>query len=398
MNTRYLWLTASCITEITIRTDANGYANAGFMPILEDNQIKIRSYDANNAPLDPSPINLFVWGIPTQAKRMELVSDRQHTVVAGQPLTVRAAAYDALTGGNRIDGHRIQFSILEGDGYLQSSNYSFSTKKTTQGEARETWFVGHKTDELNILELNGGSIPGSPDSVFVNVLPTSPSADSCSITFSGQLKSDESTSAQIHVTLVDSFGNPIPGKDIELIAVSEGASFNQPEESTNDKGKTMGKVKASIVGSLKITAFVPDYPSLKLDTIAIPVKPGQASQLALVNESNQFVGNKGAVLKDSLAVMAKDKNDNPVPHTNIKFELKTGNGYFVENRQKLYYEMADSSGIAAVHLVMGPEEDENYLIYATIDHPDYADIQVPFLGKSRSAIPPIHCVKFPVTA
>ena len=358
------------------------------MPILEDNQIKIRSYDSSGAPLDPSPINLFVWGIPTQAKRMELLSAKQHTVVAGQALTVRAAAYDALVDGNRIDGHRIQFSIIGGDGYLSSSNYSFSTQKTSQGEARETWYVGHDVQEINALELNGGTIPGSPDTVYVNIEPTAPASDSCSIYYSGQLISDESSAAQIHVALIDTFGNPIPGKTIELIALSEGAEIVQPAEQTNAEGLTFGIVRATIAESLYVSAIVPEYPALKLDTIAVPVKPGQASQLSIVNKSNQFIGNKGAVLKDSLAVMAKDKNENPVPFANIKFDLKSGNGYFTENRQKLYYEMTDSSGIASVYLVMGPEEDENYLIYASIDHPDYEDIQVPFLGKSRSAVPP----------
>lgn len=378
--------------EVTINTNTNGYAHASFIPILEDNQIKIRAYDTNNAPLDPSPINLFVWGIPTQAKRMEVLSDKHHTVVAGQPLTVRAAAFDAVVDGNRIDGHRIQFSILKGDGYLLSSNYSYSTKKTMQGEARETWFVGHNTEEINAIELNGGAIPGSPDTVYVNIKPTSPFSDSCSISYSGQIVSDGSSSAQVHVALVDTFGNPIPGETVELVSDSESAQFVQPEP-TDSQGQALGIVRSTLAESLYVTAIVSNYPTLKLDTVAIPVKPGQASKLSIVNQSHQFTGNKGAVLKDSLAVIAKDKNDNLVPYTNIKFDIKAGNGYFTENRQKMYYEMTDSSGIAAVHLVIGPEEDENYLIYASIDHPDYEDVQVAFLGKSRSAVPPFSLSK-----
>ena len=371
-----------------VKTDEQGYAHVGFIPILRDNQVRISSVDNNGYPLEPSPISVFIWGVPTQAKRVELLSSNHLSVVAGQSVAVRVAAYDAEQAGNPIDGHRIQFSVLKGDGYLGSTNYTYSSVETRNGEALETWYVGHKVGEENLLECDGGNLPGSPDTVSVNVLPTTPSADSSFISASGKLKADGSSYAMVTVTVVDSFGNRVPNKQVELISDDEGVLFEQPGSRTDQNGRTIGKVRATQVGQISVAAILPRHPDIEICCATLNVKPGDATRLEIANTTNEFVGNQGAMLKDSLQVIAKDKFGNKVPYEDIKFEIKSGSGYFYENRQRIYYEMTDSTGLAAAHLVCGQEENENYLIYASLNNPDHNDVQVAFLGTSRVAPPP----------
>ncbi len=374
--------------HVEVKTDDQGYAHAGFIPIIRDNQVRISSVDNNGYPLEPSPISVFVWGVPTQAKRIELLSSDQLSVIAGQSVTVRVAAYDAEQGGNRIDGHRIQFSVLQGNGYLGSTNYTYSSIETKNGQARETWYVGHKVGEKNLLECDGGNLPGSPDTVTVDVLPSTPLADSSFISASGRLVADGESYAVVTVTVVDSFGNRVPNKEVELFSEDDGVLFEQPGARTDSNGQTIGKVRATKVGQIHVAARLPEHPEIEICCATLDVKPGAATQLKVANATNEFVGNQGAMLRDSLQVIANDKFGNVVPYEEIKFEIKTGGGYFYENRQRVYYEMTDSTGLAAAHLVCGPKENESYLIYASLNNPEHSDVKVAFLGTSRVAPPP----------
>ena len=365
--------------SIQLTTDASGYAQVGFKPVLLSNTVKITCTKQDGQP--PIYEWITIIGQAATAHRIEILSDKEVSVVANSRVNVQVAAFDDT--GALVDGQTITFTTT--DGYLHSSGGGFSTRQTKDGIASETWSVGTNSGRA-VLHVDGGTEIGSPDSVIALILPSAPFADSSRISLLSEVSADPGSKAIVQIALADSFGNAVNGYDLLLTSDDAGVSFDQPTSPTDASGVTYGSVSSTKAGLVQISAVLKNDPTFRLPPIQVLVKPGRPALLSLpTGETNQFVGNIGAVLKSPLKVFVTDMNGNPVrlSEADVKFEIKSGGGYFAESGIKLATQETDSSGAASADLILGTTPDQAYMVQVSVVYPADVDAHLTFTGQSR---------------
>jgi len=366
-------------TELQIETNEFGFAEIIFKPVLLSNTIKITCEKPDGQP--PIYEWITIIGQAATAERIEILTDKQVSVVANSLVNVQVAAFDDTDA--LVDGQTITFET--DDGFLLSSGGSYSTRQTQSGVAAEKWNVGTNTGRA-VLYVDGGTPIGSPDSVIALILPSAPFADSCRLSIMGELTADPGAKAIVQIALVDSFGNPINGYELLLTSDDDGVSFDQPTVPTDASGLTYGSVSCSKAGVIRISAILKSDPAFRLPPIMVNVNPGKPALLSLpAGETNQFVGNIGAALAGPLTVIVTDANLNPVlaRQADVRFEIKTGGGYFQESGIKIASVETDSIGAAKVNLILGTTPSQAYLIQVDLVYPPDTGARLTFTGQSR---------------
>ena len=365
--------------NIQLTTDASGYAQIWFKPVLLSNTVKITCEKQNGQP--PIYEWITIIGQAATAHKIEILSDKHVSVIANSKVNVQVAAFDDTYA--LVDGQTITFETT--DGYLHSSGGGFSTRQTKDGIATEAWSVGVNSGR-SVLYVDGNTEIGSPDSIIALVLPSAPFTDSSRISLLGEVSADPGSKAIVQITLADSFGNPVHGYDVLLTSDDQGVAFEQPTSPTDASGVTYGSISSTKAGFVWISAILKNDATFRLPPIQVMVKPGRPALLSLPRgETNQFSGNVGAVLQSPLKVFVTDMNGNPVRlrDADVKFEIKSGGGYFEQSGIKLATQETDSSGAASVDLILGTTPDQAYMVQVSIVYPANVDAHLTFTGQSR---------------
>jgi hypothetical protein len=387
------------IESLTITSDDQGFAEVLFKPAITTvsvNQVEI-SVDRG-----PNQQPIYAWvnvvGQAPAAKRMQIMSSKSITVQANALVDVEVAAFDAVTGGNRVPNHTISFTVESGDGMVLSSGNTFGTRQTGSdgSNARETWNVGPQTGRA-VLVINGGeTLAGSPDSVIATVQPAAPFADSSKIKVMSALTAGIQSLVQISLT--DQFGNPISGREFTLTSPDNHVSFEQPTAATDVSGKTYGSVTATKAGAIRIGAVMKSDDSFRIPEITTTVAHGAAATLELMpGQTNQFVGNIGAILKSPLMVRVTDAFDNIVSagSAEVKFTLVAGSGAIKAPNasQKNAFITTDSLGRCQIQLKIGTAVAEPHIVEASLSDPNKPDVKLTFTGQSRRPVLPYSLTK-----
>jgi hypothetical protein len=363
--------------EKQLQTDQDGYVEINFRPVQSTNIVKISCKKSDDA-------EIFKWltiiGNAATAQRIEILSNHEVSVAANGDVSVQVAAFDDTEA--LVDGHTITFETEFG--HLSSSG-GYSTRQTQNGIAEEVWSVGTKTGRA-VLYVDGNTPNGSPDSVIALIMPSAPFADSSRISLMSELNADPGSKAIVQIALSDSFNNPVNGYELLLTSEDVGVSFDQPTSPTDVSGVTYGSVSSSKAGVIHISAVLKSNPAFRLPPVPIFVSAGKPALLSLPEgETNQFVGNIGAFLKNPLTVIVTDANNNPVGlrQADVKFEIKNGGGYFDESGIRQASVETDSAGQAAVNLVLGTVANQTYMVQVDIVYPTGVGAQLVFTGQSR---------------
>lgn len=176
------------------------------------------------------------------------------------------------------------------------------------------------------------------ETASVTVSPAALSLTSSTVELSPSgIVSDGATSSTITATLVDAFGNRIPGATVEFSAnPSAGVSITQPTGATLDDGVATGTVTASTPGDRTIIATVGAQQLTQQPTLAVTLAAVDAagSSVALSN-ANPVAGEQIDV-----TVTVRDLGGNLVPGATVSLGSAGANLTLSEPLQ------TDASGVA----------------------------------------------------
>lgn len=384
-------------TKITLNCDTKGYAQVLFKPVVTTDTVNQISISVDRPGQQPAIFYLQVIGEAPAAKRIKILSDKNITVKANAKVDIQVAAYDATSGGNIVKNHTIAFTVKSGKGSLASTGNIFSTRQTgDNGIAQETWNVGSKIGRAVLVVDSGESLVGSPDSVIATIQPAEPFADSSGLKMMGALTAG--IKGNVQISLRDQFGNPVSGYELTLTSPDAQVTLTQPSSPTDSDGFAYGQVMSTKSGIIRIGAQLKENSELKIAPIEVYVTHNQAAKLSLLSgQTNQFVGNVGAILKQPLTVRVTDAYDNPVSagSAEVKFSLIAGSGSLEgenANRTSAFIH-SDSLGRAAIQLIMGTADGEAHVVEASLSTPNEPSVKLTFTGQTRQPISPYALVK-----
>ncbi|MBN2357667.1 Ig-like domain-containing protein, partial [candidate division KSB1 bacterium] len=370
----------------TVYTDQDGIAAVYFLLSRERGPNHIRATaQFNNQALFGSPVTFYVEGLPSPAKRLRLIGSPQLTGKAGEVVSVRARAEDGE--GKPVGGHPVQFTALDQYSSVENPLLKWVTKNTAvgSGEAEAHWLLGHVVGQnINRLQISAPSLEGSPIQVNASVTAGAPFADACRITATDSVLADNNSAAQLTVTVVDSFNNPVAGQSIQFESPDIGLTFSQPTTYTDQNGVTTGSVRSNKSGLKHISARVLGASPFTICCANIHFLPGPPVKMQL-HAGNAQSGNRGTALRDSIAVLVTDALQNPVPDVEVTFTVTNGNGYLLHSQLPTLTTRTDAQGIAAAHWVLGAQSGMTNVVYATSSHANLKSVQIVFTAESLNA-------------
>jgi adhesin/invasin len=129
--------------------------------------------------------------------------------------------------------------------------------------------------------------------------------------------------ANVKVTLKDAFGNPVPGKTVNLFTQGLDVTVLQPGQPTDADGKANASIASIRAGWVQVWSQV-DGKVLPADTARIRFNSGPPTQVVTFGSGK--VGEMGRLLADSVGVVVKDQFANPVSGVTVGFRVIAGNG------------------------------------------------------------------------
>ncbi|MBN2413560.1 Ig-like domain-containing protein [candidate division KSB1 bacterium] len=382
----------SLVESVSVTTNDSGRAQVYFKPVTGINSA-MASSEYNGKKLLSDQV-FYINGTPALASEIRLLSDKKIIARTSDTLTVRVGAYDM--NGGPVDKQTINFNILKGNGYLETTKTEKSFTSTRNGIAEEKWVLGTKAGIENRLEISSTNdqvhLNGSPDTVIVTLLPGRPDPDSSLITATSNIRANGTDYSIVTITLRDRFNNPVPDILPVLHSDNEGVTIENPQSPTNSNGQTTGKVRStSSADTVSVTVIIPGVPQIEICCAKIIFIPDIAAKIQVFSGQSQ-TGNKGAVLKQPFTARVTDNNNNPVSGVDIYFQTDKGNGYSLVSGQQSFTVKSDANGKASCYWVLGPNTGEN-TINVTIKNLGQNSPKAIFRAQARTAQPPYSMFK-----
>ncbi len=273
-----------------------------------------------------------------------------------EPLKVRVL--DANDEGMaNID---LKFNILSGGGtFAQTDLDTLVLKSDENGYAQVDLILGPDDFNQNV-EVTSPSMPGDTLRFHCQILNLGPAiisyeGDSALEGTVNQLLTDS-----IKVQIINGLNQGQSGHSVTFRVLSGNGSL-YPGAATQVDVLTNSQGYAAVAWKLGTSAFLSN--ELQISTehegrplinspqmIVAKANPGPAEQL-LISAGNNQTGYIHEPLSDSLAVVAYDRFDNPVPNCRIRFQVQNGNGRVNNSTDVLL--LSDEEGIARVSWILG---------------------------------------------
>ncbi|NOY60020.1 MAG: hypothetical protein GXO75_13975 [Calditrichaeota bacterium] len=368
------------VNQKTVYSDENGIAKIGYEPVIGLNSVEARNPDVSY------PVNFTIYGVENHATKIRFVNPLPLIGIVDSTISIQIKALDV--DDQPVAHQSLSFKIKAGVGSLSSES---NTSTDEKGIGRAIWRLGKTAgQDNNVLQVtakdgSGKHLSGSPMTISATALSGNAFPDSCQVVATDNIVADGTASSAVTITLVDRYGNRVPNKTVTLKSDSADVTFTQPGSATNSLGQAFGSVRSTKADSIYVYAIDINSPEMVLCGTFIYFIHGNASQLQAFAGENQ-PGNGGAMLKDSLAVLALDQYENPVPGALVQFVVQQG-GTFLENFGTSFTANADANGIAFVHFIAGTQVNSSYLVKAQL--PGSSASSVSFTAQIREPKAPL---------
>lgn len=369
---------ADTSTSMVVKTGFDGVAAVHYLlsPLRGPNHVRATALFKGQA-LYGSPVDFYVEGLPSPAKRLLLITPSEVSGNAGSTLAVRVRTVNAQN--QPVSGHPVQFSTADTLSWIESTGNKWITINTAaDGEAMASWILGTAIgSNINTLQITAGALENSPIEIKASVTAGTPDAQKSTISATDSILADNLQSSQIAVVLRDRFANPVAGKQVVFSSSDQGLTFDQPSQYSDAQGRVSGRVRCNRAGQIRIAAQVTGNPGVEICCAVVTFLPGPPVRMSGY-AGNGLTCNAGTVLKDSLAVLVTDLHQNPVAHVPVAFAISSGGGYLLESGLPTFATQSDSSGLAVCHLVVGNQAGVPTVVYATSSHTNLKGSQVVF--------------------
>jgi lysophospholipase L1-like esterase len=355
-------------SSISKTTNSQGYCEVrwilGNQAGLLNNVVEARS-SFDNVELDGSPIVFRATAYSTAADSMAYVSGDGGTGVVGEVLStpLRVRVFDRYR--NPVVNHPITFEVVEGGGYVVSSNdtaKSLVVVTDREGYAAVSVKLGTKAGNANNVVRASSTdgvnpLRGSPVLFRISSRAGRPLPDSCYVLADPTtVRADGTSKATLTVQLRDRYGNPVPDKAVIFDVSGEDPRVQQPTAVTNANGETYGYLSSTKSGWKVVTAREITDQITITRSARVFFTPLEAYRVAYYSGNNQ-VRNVGTVLAQPLAVRVLDRFDNPIAGHPVEFVVTERGGRILDPQPV----RTDSSGIASARMVLGKDPGDNFV-------------------------------------
>ncbi|MBN1540707.1 Ig-like domain-containing protein [candidate division KSB1 bacterium] len=344
-------------TSRTVKTDADGIAQVigSIGSNIGDNiyVYEVRAYE-DDVPLFGKPewpIRFFASARLSTGTRIVNATQNSANLAAtvGSFLadTIKVRVLDA--DGLPAAGQPVVFRVYEGSAMLEGDLSSRNVISDAQGIAAVRVKMGTTPgiSRIRATANNGvNDLQNSPLTFSVTAGIGVPAPARCTLTADSTAVADGSQIAHVRVGLKDAYGNPVPGKTVNLFSKGLNVTILQPAQPTDAEGNASGSVASIRSGWVEIWSQV-DGNVIPEDTVRIRFLPGSPTQVTTFGSGK--VGEMGKLLPDSVGVVVKDQFGNPVPGVTVNFGVIAGGGSLVDPGPYV----TNSQGIAWVHWILG---------------------------------------------
>ncbi len=322
------------VGSTTVTTDVNGEALITLTSTVAGN-VSIGANVNGAAIVNGSPaIVTFVADVPDVSAgggTLLVVVDNNAVANGSATNSVKAIVKDA--NGNPVANQAVEFFIIDGNGNIVGSH------TVTTGPNGEALITLTSTVAGNVsigANINGSSIVnGSPAVVtFVPDVPdVSAGGGTLLVVVDNNAVANGTATNSVKAVVKDSNGNPVANQAVEFFIVDgTGNIVGSNTVTTGPNGEALITLTSTVAGNVSIGAningspivngspavvtFVPDTPDLSA---------GGGTELVVV--TNNAAANGTAA--NSVKVVVKDANGNPVPNQTVEFFITDGTGAIV---------------------------------------------------------------------
>ncbi len=343
-------------TDVTVETNDNGIASAQAYigsNFGTNNYVfeAIAKYDGKN--LKNSPIQFFASGRRSLAVSMQKVTNVDSlTDQVGQYLPDSLKIIVLDDAENPVSDHPVNFEVTTGHVLLNGKQTFKTANSNANGMSSVAVYMGEIPGDAVIkVSSDDGVDPLEPGDLnyYLTALPGKPDKDNSAIEAPTDIVADGQTRSNVNITLKDEFGNPLQDKNVSLQTAGIDVFVNQPESPTDAEGKANAWITSMNVGAVTVWVMVDDQPVVSTSIEFVPGPPHNVVPFG--TDQSQEKENQ---LPEPIGVKVLDQWSHPVPGVNVNFEVTKGSGSIVEPQPVV----TDTSGIAAVNWILGPELGE----------------------------------------
>lgn len=318
----------------TVTTDANGEAIIEITSTVAGN-VSIGANVNGTAIVNGSPaVVTFVADVPDVSAgggTLLVVVDNNAVANGTAANSVKAIVKDA--NGNAVANQAVEFFIVDGNGNIVGSSI------VTTGPNGEALITLTSTVAGNVsigANINGSPIVnGSPAVVtFVPDVPdVSAGGGTLLLVVDNNAVANGTATNSVKAIVKDANGNPVANQAVEFFIIDgNGNIVGSNTVMTGPNGEALITVTSTVAGNVSIGAningspvvngspavvtFVPDVPD---------VSAGGGTEMVVV--TNNAAANGTAT--NSVKVVVKDANGNPVPNQTVEFFIIDGTGAIV---------------------------------------------------------------------
>ncbi len=261
--------------------------------------------------------------------------------------------------GNVVPGAQIDWSITTGAAsFPGSSSVATTTTDSSGNSSAPTLTAGHTPSTIFVTATVDGT---AIIQTFTETGLTGPPHD-ISITAGTPQEQTPTATFSIDLTahVVDKYGNPVNGAQVDFVVASGSASLTSPNATTNPSGDASDTMVAgTTAGPVTVTATV-DGTAITATADHLTVIPGAPDAITVVSGDAQST-TPTSDFTNPLVVSVVDHWGNAVAPTQVDFEVTSGSAH-----PSATSAVTDSSGDATVNLtadtVAGP-----VTVTATVD-------------------------------
>ncbi len=361
------------IINPTTATNGNGETTGQVKSIIADS-VTVNVVLAENSKVLGS---IDISFVPDDASQIDAIAGTDQTGNKGAVLSKPFGAHVTDLNGNPIKNVDIVFQTQVGDGYHKESGLqSYTTKSDSAGNAYASWVLGPNTGTQLVLayikSLGQSSQVAEFSITSRDAVPPYKLTDYTG-EFSGTV--GEEMENPIRIKVYDSDSLAVAGASVTFTKSVDDAELGGDNPATSNflGCSEIYYTPGMISGPQQIKANVTNDET----SIWITVTAQSDSAVDLIAQSATTVSDTvGMVIADTLIIKALDKHDNPVPGTEIVFNIADApaDEHHAEflNADTL---LTDSNGLAKGILKLGQIVGE-YTI--TVKSPDLDEIQLIF--------------------
>ncbi|MDZ7302323.1 MAG: Ig-like domain-containing protein [candidate division KSB1 bacterium] len=345
------------VTIDTVRTDENGKAQitltVGKLVGRYNNVVEAHAFNGS-LELTNSPIIFVASTTVSTARMITMQSGNNQSGRAGLPLANPFVVKILDRENKPVPTHPVLFRVVRGGGVFANGKADTTVSSDKNGLAQAVLTLGglvRPDSQIVFAASNDGidNLQNSPIGFVAYAMAGLPSGKTSYVEATSPVPADGISPCNVTVFVQDAFGNPVPGVSVSIQVSGESITF--PQLVTDAQGNAKFSFASTRAGrktvSLKINNEIAGRSaSVVFSSLA-------AQQIMAIGDPP--TGNVNTAISSPFTVKVVDKFGNGVPNYSVEFAVEAGGGRLL----KASPIATDSTGIARVGYVLGPNPGEN---------------------------------------